>query len=100
MANITHNINKFLIEYDINVESLSVVSNNAGQWTINIISKNNQSKTLKKENVIEHPLPITKSPSVDIIIDYITTKPNFEHDNADLQQHFLNRILASFKTIE
>ena len=95
MANITHNINKFLIEYDINIESLSVVSNNAGQWTVNIISKNNQNETLEKENNLVHPSPITKSPSVNSIVDYITSKENFEHDNADLQEHFLNRILES-----
>ena len=95
MASITHNIGKFAIEYDAEVESLSIVSNNAGQWTINIISPNHQKKTLVKDNNFVQPVTRTKSPSVDSIVDYITSKPNFEHDNADLQQHFLNRILEA-----
>ena len=41
------------------------------------------------------PSTSIKSPSVDSIVNYITSKPNFEHDNADLQKHFLNRILES-----
>lgn len=95
MASITHNIGKIVIEYDAKVESLSVVSNNAGQWTINIISENQQNENLVNDNDLKQ-LPIrTKSPSVDSIVDYITSKPNFEHDNADLQEHFLNRILES-----
>jgi len=95
MASITHNIGKFIIDYDIEVESLSVVSDNAGQWIVNIISKNQQNKTLVEENDLKHPLTRTKSPSVDSIVNYITSKPNFEHDNADLQEHFFNRILKS-----
>lgn len=80
MVSVAHNVGEFLIKYDPNVESLSVESMGIGRWVINI-TNDEQIRT--------------KTPSVDSIIDYITSKPNFEHDNAVLHEHFLNRVIES-----
>lgn len=95
MASVTHNIGSLVISYNADVESLSVASDNVGHWIIDIVSKKNKKETIANSNDFIQPLVKTKSPSVDSIIYYITSKPKFEHDNADLQEHFLNRILES-----
>ena len=95
MSSVTHTIGNFVISYDAEVESLSVATDNVGRWIIDIVSKKNKKETIVNDNEFVQPSTKIKPPSVDSIVDYITSKPNFEHDNAILQQHFLNRILES-----
>ena len=95
MASITHNIGKLEINYDTKIESLSVVSERAGQWTINIIDRTVKTKTTTEQVRNKHTFYKTELPNVDVVINFIKSKPNFEHDNAEIQEHFLGRILES-----
>ena len=95
MASITHNIGNLEIKYDMELESLSIVSDRAGQWIINITNKPTEFNADVKEDNFKHTNVKLDLPDLKSVVNFITSKPNFEHDNAEIQEHFLGRILES-----
>ena len=95
MVSITHNIGKLEIKYNTELESLSVVSEHPGQWIINITDKTTKRDTVLKEVNFKHTTVKLDLPDLNNVVDFITSKTNFEHDNAEIQEHFLGRILES-----
>lgn len=86
---------RFEIIYDIDTESLSEEFNGDGQWTIKISKLKNKQIFLGVEDTTATQFIKPDLPSVKDVEDFIMNKPNFEHDNAEIQEHFLNRALES-----
>lgn len=71
--------------------------NGVDEWTVKIQSKQQTKIESRVGEKIEKPNIISKVdlPDVEEIIDYITTKQDFEHDNAELHEHFLGKKINS-----
>ena len=71
--------------------------NGVDEWIIKIQNKNlKQPETSIIElNDISNKTPRVDLPNIHEIIEYITSKPNFKHDNAELQEHLIGKVLNS-----
>lgn len=98
MSNIKFLPGRIEIKYNENHEELIETRfNGVDEWIIRIQNKN---LIQPETSIIELNETSNKPKKVDLpnkseIIDYITSKSNFEHDNAELQEHFIGRILNS-----
>jgi len=98
MAAIKFEYGKIEITYNVGSEKLvGTTFNGTDEWVIKIEqSGSNQPQSI----VIEKTEPTDSFskddlPAMDDVINYIISKPNFEYHNAELQEHFLGRILNS-----
>lgn len=71
--------------------------NGVDEWIVKIQSKH-QTETksyLGEKNEKSSIISKANLPNIEKIIDYITTKQDFEHDSAELHEHFLGKRLNS-----
>lgn len=98
MSNIKFLPGRIEIIYNENHEELIETRfNGVDEWIIRI---QNKKLTQLETSIIELNETSNKKPKIELpnireIIDYITSKSNFEHDNAELQEHFLGTMLNS-----
>ena len=85
---------RILVVYDSKTELLVGPIYNGIEWIIKI--KNKESVNIQKISESKHET-FSKDdlPTVDDIIKFIETKPNFENDNAEIHEEFLGRVIRS-----
>ena len=94
MVNFETKDNRIEIVYDSKTELLVGPIYNGIEWIIKI--KNKESVNIQKVSESKYET-FSKDdlPTVDDIIKFIESKPNFEHDNAEIHEEFLGRVIRS-----
>jgi hypothetical protein len=75
---------------DASIKTVSAQGENSLLITFSISDKAQEKKSSTTSNFEDEQLP-----SVEDIMEYLHTKKYYSHDNAELQKHFLGRVLNS-----